>query len=131
MLETKELQQSSIREERELASPVLIVKAHGNKTIKYGFRTPIGLGVIWRSTLVDQQAHHSRASFSNLKFEIAILDLVDDDYKIDTRWIHLRRQRNVPSADANQYAPHAWKVFLAEGLSSLPKLQLGRAYNPK
>ena len=121
MLENERLQHSSLRSDRELAAPVLLVKAHGDKGLDYGYRTPIGLGVIWKSDWVKHE--EPGLTFSNLRFEILLLDLKLDNNSIDMRWVHSRRQSEISSPEANRYAPAAWSTFVEEGLSSLARLQ--------
>jgi hypothetical protein len=121
MLENERLQHSSRRSDRELAAPVLLVKAHGDKGLDYGYRTPIGLGVIWKSDWVKHE--EPGLTFSNLRFEILLLDLKLDNNSIDMRWVHSRRQSEITSPEANRYAPAAWSTFVEEGLSSLARLQ--------
>jgi hypothetical protein len=124
MLENQVLQHSMVREERELAAPVLLIKAHGGDGKDYGFRTPIGLGVIWRSDPLMQRANQSGPLFPNIRFEIILLDLGEDHAGIDMRWIHARRNPEYSSRDANRFAPNAWRTFLDEGLQCLPRLQI-------
>lgn len=123
MLENQRLQHSLVRQDRELSSPVLLIKAHGDRGKDYGFRTPIGLGVIWRSDRVSQRGSDSPAMFPNFRFEIILLDLIEDGGSIDMRWIHARRSPDYSSSDANQFAPSAWRTFVEEGIQCLPKLQ--------
>ena len=124
MLKNQKLQHSASRSDRELASPVLLVRAHGGNGLNYGFRTPIGLGVIWRSERVEQKNEKPRSIFLNLRYEIFFLDLSADHHLIDMRWIHARRKIGITSAAANRYAPSAWTTFVEEGISSLPRIQL-------
>lgn len=123
MLRNQKLQHSMFRTDRELASPVLLVKAHGGNGLNYGFRTPIGLGVIWKSDLVIQELETTKVTFKNYRFEIILLDLSDERDLIDMRWVHLRRQPNISTSEANKHAPAAWTTFINEGISSLPRLQ--------
>ena len=124
MLENQVLQHSTIREERELAAPVMLIKAHGDDGKDGGFRTPLGLGVIWRSDPIMQRGSYSGPIFPNIRFEIILLNLEEDRAEIDMRWIHARRNPECSSRDANQFAPNAWKIFLDEGLQCLPRLQI-------
>ncbi len=121
MLENERLQHSSLRSDRELAAPILLVKAHGDKGLGYGYRTPIGLGVIWKSDRVKHE--EPGLTFLNFRFEILLLDLKADRDFIDMRWVHSRRQSEITSPDANRYAPSAWSTFIEEGISSLSRLQ--------
>ena len=123
MLENQKLQHSLERSDRELAAPVLLVEAHGGRGLNYGFRTPIGLGVIWKADLVMQKNDKPKSIFPNLRFEILLLDLTKDLDFIDMEWVHSRRQVGTPSSEANRHAPIVWKTFIEEGIPSLPRLQ--------
>jgi len=123
MLENQQLQHSLLRSDRELAAPVLLVEAHGSGGKAYGFRTPLGLGVIWKSDVVTQKTHDSAAKFLNLRFELIILDLSLDSDLIDMRWVHSRRDHKVNLIECNKFAPQAWSQFVEEGIQCLPRLQ--------
>jgi len=123
MLETMRLQHSSLREERLLAPPILVVTAHGRSGPGGGFRRVEGLGIILRAEVISQRHTEQPLAFQNLRFELAILDLKDDHDEIPMSWLNLRRQNDADIQAQFEEAPKAWQQFVDRGITIVDKLR--------
>ena len=123
MLDTMRLQHSSRVEERLLAPPVLVVSTHGAAGPGFGFRRVEGLAVILRAEVISQRQTDQPLSFQNLRFELAILDLKDDQDSIPMTWLNLRRNSEASLQSQYQEAPKVWKQFVDEGVTVVDKLK--------
>ncbi len=123
MLEAMRLQHSSRREDRLLAAPVLVVSAHGRNGLGKGYRRVEGIGVIVRAEVISQRHTEQPLAFQNLKFELAILDLRDDNDSIPMSWINSRRDPETSLQEQYELAPLAWKKFIDGGITVVDKLR--------
>jgi len=123
MLEAMRLQHSSIRGERMLAPPVLVVSTHGATGLGKGFRRVEGLGIITRAEVISQRHREQPLAFQNLRFELVIVDLKDDNDLIPMKWLNLRRAPNANLEQQYESAPVAWRRFVDEGLTVVDKLR--------
>ena len=123
MLEAMRLQHSSLPQERLLAPPILVVTAHGAAGPGKGFRRVEGLGVIVRAEIISQRHTEQPLAFQNLRFEIAILDLKDDQDAIPMSWINLRRAPTADLGEQCENAPRVWQQFVKGGITIIDKLR--------
>lgn len=123
MLETMRLQHSSLRDERLLAPPILILTTHGGTGLGGGFRRVEGLGIILRAEVISQRHTEQPLAFQNLRFEIAVLDLKDDSDTIPMSWLNLRRQNDSQLQAQYEEAPKAWQQFIDRGITIVDKLR--------
>jgi len=111
-------------EDRLLAPPLLLFQAvtveRDGQSIVKGHVRFCGVGVIRRLEHVLQQDETTGRTFSNLAFDISVLDLSDRGDGIDLRWIDDRRNPGLDTLQANRYAPLAWSRWVKAGRESLP-----------
>ncbi len=117
------LLQRGDRQDRLKAPPILVFEA-----VPYGGRTKgqvmfHGLGVITRAELVVQRDPKSSKTFPNYAFEIALLDLADENDALDWNWINARRDGSLDHPETLALAPKAWQKWVASGPSSLLTLR--------
>jgi hypothetical protein len=123
LLEAMRLQHSSIKAERMLAPPVLVVTAHGGKGPGKGFRRVEGVGVVTRAEVISQRHAEEPLAFQNLRFELAIFDLKDDRDLIPMSWLNLRRAPTARVDEQYELAPRSWREFVDGGITVVDKLR--------
>lgn len=106
---------------RHLAPPILIFEQAVHQGKKKGFRSFSGYGVPTGVRLQSQAA--GSGSFSNLSFEVALLELDADTDSFDWRWIDDRRAGGSLQPDMNQRAPKAWQQWMKNGSASVDSLR--------
>lgn len=124
MLRAMQLQGSNLKTERELAPPILIVTTHGlSGSTSKGYRRVEGIGVITRAEIINQRSPGESKTFQNLRFDIAVLELKDDNDIISMEWINARRNKNSNAKRELENAPKAWKDFVKGGIPSVDRLR--------
>ena len=118
-MESWELQHSNSREDRLKAAPVVLVSSHGESGQGKGFRKIEGLCAISRADFVLQRDPKSGKSFRNIRFELMILDLKDNNDEISMDWINARRDSNTSLENSYDLAPDAWKRLIDRGSDNL------------
>jgi hypothetical protein len=77
------------------------------------------VGVITKSELVVQREEKSRKTFANYVFDIALLDLAEENENLDWRWINARRDPSITAEECLSFAPASWKQWVATGSSAV------------
>jgi hypothetical protein len=115
--------QSGDKADRVEAPPILVYEA-----VPYAGRTKgqvmfHGVGVITRAELVVQRHEKSQSTFPNYVFEIALLDLSQENEELNWEWINARRDPTFTSEECLQLAPSAWKKWVSAGPAGLVGLR--------
>ena len=115
--------QSGDRSDRVTAPPILVFEAvpYGGRV--KGQRIFHGLGVITKSELVVQREEKSRKTFANYVFDIALLDLAEENENLDWKWINARRDPSFTAEECLSFAPASWKKWVATGSSAVVGLR--------
>ena len=111
------------REERLKSPPVLVFEAvpHGGRT--KGQVMFNGFGVIMRAELVVQRDDKSSRTFPNYVYEIALLDLAEDNEDLNWEWINARRDSAIDLEACLALAPSSWKKWVEGGSATLEGLR--------
>jgi hypothetical protein len=123
MLKALELQEDSDPKVRALAPPLLVFEGFPWKGKAKGQIRFQGLGVLDKAALLVQQDPKTGGNFTNFAFEIVLLDLKDDEDRVDWAWINARRDPALTIAQSNKLAPKAWLEWLSAGRPALERLQ--------
>jgi hypothetical protein len=122
MLESFILQSGS-KEDRLRAPPILVFEA-----TPYGGRIKgqiifHGIGVITKAELVVQRDPKSILTFSNYVFDIALLDLSNENESLNWAWINSRRDPLISADESLKLAPSSWKRWISLGTGGIPRLR--------
>jgi len=110
------IQQGGDKGARVDAPPILIFEAVEAAGRIKGQRLFHGVGVITNAELVVQREDRAqRRTFPNYVFEIAILDLSNENETLDWEWINARRDGNKSAEDALKLAPVSWQRWVDRG----------------
>lgn len=71
-----------------------------------------GLAVIERCERVVQ-VDRTGARYGNYRFRLGLLDLADDDHRIERNWLADRRDHLIDGVESNRLAPSVWRTWLA------------------
>ena len=115
------VQQYSDPKLREVAPPILLFKQTTVGGQVYGFRQFSGFGV---PTSVRVQTQVSKAGhFTNLAIELALFSTDAELGIFDWAWIDARRDQALSAAEANQFAPEAWRQWVKHGHVAVDRLR--------
>jgi hypothetical protein len=121
LLEELPRHRGAVSSHRSHASPLLLFRAVSRNGAVKGFREFCGLGVLERAERVVQWNEDLHSSFVNYVYDIALLDLSQEDDLFDWSWINLRAELG-PDA-ALHVAPLAWQKWVADGERVLPRVR--------
>ncbi|MFJ5608279.1 restriction endonuclease [Streptomyces sp. NPDC093221] len=115
--------QAHTPEERAAAVPLLLFRAATRSGKVKGHVEFCGLGVIERAERLVQWGGSQHTTFTNYVYDIALIDLTDEDDKVAWEWIDARRNKSMSDAASVELAPRAWREWVKHGSSSLPRLR--------
>jgi len=102
---------------RLLAPPVLIFKQELVNGKTKGYRSFQGYGILLQAFTRAQKEVEGSEYYSNLVFEVLLLNMSNENESFDWRWIDDRRNSALTAEDALRYAPLAWKQWATGKLS--------------
>ncbi|MEU7748644.1 restriction endonuclease [Nonomuraea sp. NPDC049158] len=109
--------------ERAPATPLLLFRAVSRNGKPKGHVEFCGLGLAERAERVVQWGGREHTTFTNYVYDIALIDLTDEDDSVSWDWIHARRDPSLTPAQALASAPRAWRAWVKHGNSALPRLR--------
>ncbi|MER5383861.1 restriction endonuclease [Streptomyces sp. NPDC002688] len=110
-------------EERAAATPLLLFRAVSRNGKPKGHVEFCGAGVIERAERLVQWGGSEHTTFVNYVYDIALIDLTDEDDEVAWEWIHARRDEDVSDTKVLELAPRAWREWVKHGNSALPRLR--------
>jgi hypothetical protein len=122
MLEAFVLQSGS-KENRLQAPPILVFEGAPYDGRIKGQVIFHGVGVITKAELVVQRDPKSILTFSNYVFDIALLDLSNENESLNWLWINSRRDPSISVEESLRLAPSAWKKWVSLGPAGVPRLR--------
>lgn len=123
LLETFADHQAPTVEGRVGASPLLLFRAVSRNGKVKGYVEFCGVALIERAERVVQWAGADRTTFVNYVYDLALLDLTAEDDRLDWDWISARRDPAIDDDDILKLAPKAWRDWVRNGHSALPRLR--------
>lgn len=109
--------------ERMRAAPVLVFRQVFQCDSPAGHREFCGYGLPTRLEVVSQPEPGTNRAFTNLRVELALLSLTEEDEEFDWDWIDDRRDPSLTHEQANAMAPAAWKRWVEVGEGAIPLLR--------
>jgi hypothetical protein len=122
LLEALVHHQGTTPSDRSHATPLMLFRSVTRNGKQKGHVEFCGLGLIERAERVVQRDRHDRP-FVNYVFDIAILDLRAEEDRIDWHWISSRRDPALPLEETHRAAPKAWRRWVKDGHTALPRLR--------
>src|SRR5262249_12434049 len=122
LLEQLALHCSSDAHSRRKAVPLVLFRRKTVDGRQKGFPQFHGVGILRRAELVIQ-LDRAGNSFSNYVFEILVFTLAPEHEIFDWKWINLRRDPDLTTAETQRAAPRAWRTWIAQGDESLPRVR--------
>ncbi|MFB4294557.1 restriction endonuclease [Nonomuraea sp. ATR24] len=123
LLEAFEDHQAPSPVERAVAAPLLLFRAVSRNGKPKGHVEFCGLGLIERAERLVQWEGRAHKTFINYVYDIALIDLADEDDCVSWDWIHARREKSLVIAQTLELAPRAWRDWVKQGASALPRLR--------
>lgn len=116
-------------EARVAAVPLLLFRSVSHNGKHKGYLEFCGLGIIERAERLVQRSGGEHTSFVNYVYDIALIDLCEEEDQVSWDWVAARRDENVTDQEALARAPRAWQEWVRRGNSALPRLrrQVARA----
>lgn len=126
LLSVWNLHASGRREDRVLASPILLFRANptvidGRRRDK-GFLEFCGVAIMERLEYIVQRDPSGRGTFPNLVVDLNVIRLDEND-ELDWRWIDDRRDETLSAEEALRHAPATWKSWVDRGKVELPRIR--------
>lgn len=115
--------QDGDRDVRLLAPPVILLTSQAAEGEGKGFRRVQGLCLVSRADFVIQRDPRTGVSFRNIRFELMVLDLQEENDAIPMDWINYRRTANFDPEVAYRAAPRSWKYFIDRGIGSMERFR--------
>jgi|TARA_B100000315_G_scaffold244877_1_gene270112 hypothetical protein len=97
---------------RIFAPPIIIFKQEIINGKRKGYRSFQGYGIPTKAFSRIQREKNSPDYFTNLVFEILLLNLDTEDDKFSWEWIDKRRDKHLTSKETLKYAPKAWRDWV-------------------
>ncbi|MFC7760821.1 hypothetical protein ACFQY4_24460 [Catellatospora bangladeshensis] len=124
LLDAWKLHSSGSMEMRRQAPPLLLFRS----TTVPGDRGPVvkghvefcGVAVIQHLEEVEQVDVVTGVGFPNLRLDLVVLDLADNDDALDLRWIDDRRDPTMPLQSTERHAPRSWRTWVERGRPAIP-----------
>lgn len=110
-------------EERALAEPLLVFRSVKRGPSPKGHVEFCGVGLVERAERLVQWGGPDHETFVNYVYDLAMLDLCDEDDKVDWAWIAARRDPQLTAEEALKLAPRAWCDWAKDGHSVLPRVR--------
>ena len=108
---------------RMQSPPILVVSTRDEAGPSSGYKMVEGVGIVKQADLVLQRSEKTGSVFQNVRFDLLIFDLKDDQDFVSMEWINARRNNQVDTARAHEYAPKAWKEFVERGIGSVETMR--------
>lgn len=115
--------QSGTKQNRLQAPPILVFEGVPYDGRIKGQVIFHGVGVITKAELVVQRDPTSILTFPNYVFDIALLDLSDENELLDWSWINSRRDPSKTPEESLRLAPGSWKKWVSLGAGVVPRLR--------
>ncbi|MEV0350666.1 restriction endonuclease [Nonomuraea sp. NPDC050680] len=123
LLEAFSGHQAHTPEGRATATPLLLFRAVSRNGKPKGHVEFCGLGLVERAERIVQWGGHEHTTFVNYVYDIALIDLTAESDEVTWDWIHARRNKDVSATQTLELAPHAWREWVIQGNSALPRLR--------
>jgi hypothetical protein len=123
LLEAFEAHQASTVDGRAVAAPLLLFRSVSKNGKVKGHVEFCGVGLIERVERTVQVGGPARRTFTNYVFDLALVDLAAEDDSVDWDWITARRDPDASDADVLANAPAAWREWVKNGHSALPRVR--------
>ncbi|MFF3559962.1 restriction endonuclease [Streptomyces sp. NPDC002574] len=123
LLEDFAAHQGRTPEQRAASTPLLLFRTVSRSGKTKGHVEFCGLGVIERAERLVQWGGPEHTTFINYVYDIALIDLTNEDDEVCWEWIHSRRDESVSDERALGLAPRAWREWVLHGNSALPRLR--------
>ncbi|TRZ93423.1 restriction endonuclease [bacterium] len=108
---------------RIFAPPLILFKQELLGGKRKGYRSFQGYGVPTNTFVRIQRENKSTGYFTNLVFEIALLNLDSENEIFPWEWIDSRRNPNFVSEDTLNFAPRAWREWVRRGNDAIETLR--------
>ena len=123
LVEAMRQQHSLDRRIRMQSPPVLVISTRDETGPSSGYKMVEGIGVVKQADLVLQRSEKTGEVFQNIRFDLIIFDLKEDQDFISMDWINARRNSQVKTAEAHEFAPKVWKEFVDRGIGSVETMR--------
>jgi hypothetical protein len=108
-------------EERSNSTPILFFKRTAVGSVRKGYLSFQGFGVIENVNRISQFDPRKNASFANYVYDFAVLGMAHENETFNWEWINARRNPDTTDAECLALAPQSWKNWLKGGPSSLAR----------
>lgn len=102
---------------RLAAPPVLVFKQELVNGKTKGYRSFQGYGILLQAFTRAQKEIEGSEYYSNLVFEILLMNMSNENESFDWRWINDRRDASLTVEDTLRHAPHTWKQWVIGKIS--------------
>ncbi len=123
LLEAFDSHQAPTPEGRAAAAPLLLFRSVPHNGRDKGQVQFCGAALIERAERVVQWGGATKTTFTNYVFDLAVIDLTEEDDKLSWDWITARRDPGRSDAEILKLAPAAWRGWVKHGHSVLPKVR--------
>ncbi|MEV0196162.1 restriction endonuclease [Nonomuraea sp. NPDC050691] len=123
LLEAFNGHQAATPAERAAATPLLLFRAVSRNRRPKGYVEFCGLGLVERAERVVQWGGPKHTTFTNYVYDIALIDLMDENDAVSWDWIHARRDASLTATQVLTAAPRAWRAWVKDGNLALPRLR--------
>jgi hypothetical protein len=114
---------SGSKESRLQAPPILVFEGASYEGRVKGQVIFHGIGVVTKAELVVQRDPKSVLTFPNYVFDIALLDLSNENESLNWAWINSRRDPSCSPEESLKLAPSSWKKWISLGAGAVPRLR--------
>lgn len=123
LLQAFEGHQAHTPAKRAAAAPLLLFRSVSVDGKPKGHVEFCGLGLVERAERLVQWSGSGHSTFVNYVYDIALIDLSAEADHVSWKWIDARRDAAATAADALALAPRAWREWVKQGNSALPRLR--------
>ncbi|MBD0695109.1 restriction endonuclease [Streptomyces sp. CBMA123] len=123
LLEAFDSHQALTPQRRAAAPPLLLFRSVPHNGKDKGQVQFCGVALIERAERVVQWDESTQKSFTNYVFDLAVIDLTEEDDRLDWDWISARRDSDLSDAEILKLAPTAWREWVKHGHSILPRVR--------
>lgn len=121
LLQAWESHGATTAHERIHAAPLLVFATVTRNGTPKGHVKFCGVAVIEDVERVEQD-DKSRV-FSNYRYELALLDLAEENDLVDWAWVEARGDRSISTQQALELAPKSWRQWVEGGRAALPDVR--------